>query len=220
MKLILTGATGLIGSEVLSQAIVNNEIEDLILLVRSPPEIQHSKIQIIQHSDFTNFTGLETCFKTADAIIWCLGISQTQVSKNEYETITYVYTKACIDFCTKINPSIRFVFVSGNGADRTEKSRLLFKKVKGKTENALLQSGMLNIIITRPDAVRPRQKNKRAPFVYKFVYPLLPLVEILAPHKVIWSDILAKALIFLAIQGNKKVTLENKELRQLGSLRN
>ncbi len=182
MKIIVTGATGLVGSEVVRAAIADNAIDEVIVLVRNPPEFEHPKIKVLIHKDFSHYSSAAGYFTEAGALIWCLGISQTQVSKKQYEVITYDYTKACIDFCKKINPSIRFLFVSGDGADRTEQSRTVFKRLKGKAENALLRSGLTDVIIARPDAVRPRRKNKRAPFAYRLVYPLFPLVEKLAPN--------------------------------------
>jgi nucleoside-diphosphate-sugar epimerase len=216
MKIIVTGATGLIGAEVVRQAIDDPGIDELILLVRSQPEIVHPKITTVLHKDFLNFAGLSEPFSKANALVWCLGISQTQVSKKQYEVITYGYLEACARFCMQANPSIRFVFVSGDGADRTEKSRTLFKRLKGKAENAALQSGLKEVYIARPDAVRPKHKNKKAPFLYKLVYPLFPLVEKLAPHKIIWSDVLARALLLIAKNGYEKNTVENVELRILG----
>lgn len=218
MTIIVTGATGLIGAEVLRQALSDNSIDEVIALVRSAPEVQHPKIKVLLHNDFNDYAVVAPYFSNADAIIWCLGISQTQVSRKKYEEITFDYTKACGDFCRKINPSIRFVFVSGDGADRTEKSGTLFKKLKGKAENALLQPGLANVIIARPDAVRPRHRNKKAPFLYKLVYPLFPLVERFAPHKIIWSDVLARALLTLAKNGYETNTLENVTLRKLGAV--
>lgn len=217
MKIIITGATGLIGAEVVRQAILNNSIEKIFLLVRNSPEEQHPKITIILHSDFSNFTPQKEIFQQADALIWCLGISQTQVNKQQYEDITYGYTDACVRFCQEVHSSIRFVFVSGDGADRTEKSKTLFKRIKGKAENAIIQSGLKDFYIARPDAVNPRHKNKKAPFVYKLAYPFFPLVERFAPHKIIWSDVLAKALLHLAKSGYEKNTLENIDLRALGN---
>ncbi len=216
MKIIVTGATGLVGSEVVRAAIVDREVDELILLGRSRSELRHPKISNVLHENFLDFTASKEYFERADALIWCLGISQTQVSKQKYEEITFDYTKACVDFCKKVKPSIRFVFVSGDGADRTEKSRTLFKRLKGKTENYILGSGLTDFIIARPDAVRPKRKNKRAPFAYKLAYPFFPLVEKLAPHKVIWSDVLGKALVILAREGTEENTLENLELRVLG----
>lgn len=217
MKIIITGATGLIGAEVVRQGIADTDIKEMILLVRNQPELVHSKITVVLHQNFSDYSGLEQYFSSADAIIWCLGISQTQVSKKQYEIITYEYLDACARFCRQANPLIRFVFVSGDGADRTEKSLTLFKRLKGKAENSLLQSGLKNSLIARPDAVRPKHKNKKAPFVYKLAYPFFPLVEKLAPHKIIWSDVLAKALLRITKNGCEKNTIENVELRVLGS---
>jgi len=217
MKLIVTGVTGLIGSEVVRAAIVDRSIDELILIGRNPSELRHPKIRTVIHKDFLNLTGCEEYFRNTDALIWCLGISQTQVSKQQYEAITFEYTKVCADFCLKNNPSIRFVFVSGNGADRTEKSRTIFKRLKGKAENYLLSCGLKDVIIARPDAVRPKRKNKKAPFLYKLFYPLFPLMQALAPNHVIWSDVLGKALVDLAKEGSDENTVENVELRVLGN---
>lgn len=216
MKIVVTGATGLVGAEVVRQAITDKSISEIILLTRSQPEIKHPKITVALHSDFSNYAGLENHFINANALIWCLGISQTQVSKQQYEVITFDYTKACAIFCKQVNPNIYFVFVSGDGADRTEKNRTLFSRIKGKAENALLKSGLQNIFIARPDAINPRHKNPKAPFLYKLIYPLFPLIEKFAPNKIIWSDTLAKALLHMAKNGNEKDTLENMELRLLG----
>lgn len=217
MKIIITGATGLIGAETVRQAIADTAITAIVLLVRSQPQLQHPKITTVLHSDFLDYQNLLPHFQNADALIWCLGISQTQVSKKQYEIITHDYVAACAQFCLQVNPAIRFVFVSGDGADRTEQSSTLFKRLKGKAENTLLQCGLPHVIIARPDAVNPRQKNPKSPFLYKLAYPLFPLVEWLAPHKIIWSDVLAKALLQLAKHGSAQQTLENVALRALGS---
>ena len=216
MKIIVTGATGMIGAEVLRQAIIYPGVEEVIAIVRNTPAFDHAKITYVFHNDFNDYGSLKTYFERADAIAWCLGISQTQVNRRQYEAITFDYVVACAATAVKTNPSIRFVFVSGDGADRTEKSRTIFKRIKGKAENALLASGLKQVFIVRPDAVRPRHKNNKAPFAYRLVYPLFPLVELLAPNKIIWSDVLARAILTIASDGNLENTIENAELRKLG----
>ena len=216
MKILITGASGLIGSAVVQAALASQEVTELILAVRHPLPGTDPRISQVLVKDFLQYADLTESIRDADALIWCLGISQTQVSRSDYEKITYDFTVAMARACLEHNPDIRFVFVSGDGADRTEKSRTLFKKLKGKAENALLQSGLHSVIIARPDAVRPRGKNKRAPFAYKLAYPFFPLVEWLAPHKIIWSDVLGRALLKLAKNGIHGSTVENTELRKLG----
>ena len=216
MQILVTGATGLIGAEVLRQSIQDPGIHSVIAISRGQPEVTHSKIQTIIHPDFLHYESLAEVMKQADALIWCLGISQTQVSRAQYETITYQFTEACATSCAAFNPAIRFVFVSGDGADRTEKSSTLFKRIKGRAENALLHSGLQDLYIARPDAVRPRHRNKKAPLAYKLFYPFFPIVATLSPNSVIWSDVLARALLHLAKEGHALRTLENLDLQKLG----
>ena len=215
MKIIVTGATGMAGAEVMRQAIVDNDIQEIIALVRRPLAILHPKITTVIHHDFLNYDAVKDYFKDCDACIWCLGISQLQVSKEQYVVITYDYTIAAAKAMFAINPNIHFVFLSGNGADRTEKSKVLFARLKGKTENALLQTGLKNITLARPDAIWPKHKNKNAPLAYKLAFPFFPLIELFVPSKIIGSVQLAKALLYLAKHPGEKNVYENMELRRL-----
>ena len=216
MKVLITGATGMAGSEVVRQAINDDAITSIIALVRRPLEITHPKITTVIHDDYSLYDDVKDHFRNSDACIWCLGISQLQVSKEQYAVITYDYTIAAAKAMLAVNPSIHFVFLSGNGADRSEKSKVLFARIKGKTENALLRSGLKKVTIARPDAIWPKHRNKRAPFAYKLVTPLFPLIELLTPRKIIGSVPLAKALLHLAKNPGEKNTFENMELRLLG----
>jgi len=216
MKIIITGATGMAGAEVIRQAIAADSIQEIIALVRRPLEIANPKITTVIHRDFLQYDAVKDHFIGCDACIWCLGISQLQVSKEQYAVITCDYTMAAAKAMLAVNPLIHFIFLSGNGADRSEKSKVLFAKLKGKTENALLQLGFKNITIARPDAIWPKHKNKNAPLAYKLAFPFFPLVEKFAPSKIIGSVQLAKALLHLAKNAGGKNTYENMELRLLG----
>jgi nucleoside-diphosphate-sugar epimerase len=217
-KIIITGATGMAGSEVLRQAITDDSIQQIICLVRRPLQIAHPKITTVIHDDFLNYDAVNNYFKDCDACIWCLGISQLQVSKTQYAVITYDYTIAAAKAMLSVNPDIHFVFLSGNGADRTEKSKVLFARLKGKTENTLLTLGFKKLTIARPDAIWPKHKNKKAPLAYKLAFPFFPLVEKFTPGKIIGSVQLANALLYLAKNISAQNTYENMELRLLGEL--
>ncbi|MGB4845868.1 MAG: NAD(P)H-binding protein [Ferruginibacter sp.] len=218
MKIIVTGATGMAGSEVIRQAIEDDTITEIIALARRPLEMSNSKIKTVIHQDFLNYEVVHDYFKVCDACIWCLGKSQLQVSKKQLELITFDYTIAAAEAMLTANPGIHLVFLSGNGADRSGKSKVLFARMKGKTENALLQSGFKKLTIARPDAIWPKHKHIGAPFAYKLAFPFYPLVEKLAPSKIIGSVQLAKALLWLAKNPGEKNTYENVELRKLGKL--
>lgn len=204
------------GSEFIRQAIEDNNIQHITALTRRPLEIIHPKISTVIHHDFLNYNAVKDVFKDCDACVWCLGISQLQVSKQQYAVITYDYTVAAARAMLEANPSVHFIFLSGNGADRSEKSRVLFARLKGKTENSLLQMNFKKLSIVRPDAIWPKHKNKNAPFAYKLVFPLFPLIERFAPRKIISSVQLAKALLHLLKDAGEKNTYENMELRILG----
>lgn len=215
MKIIVTGATGLVGAEVLRQAILDKDVEEITALVRRPIDISHPKIKTVIHSDFLNFSGLEDLFKSYDAMVWALGISQTQVSKQQYEVITYDYTMAAANAIQKSNPEIAFLFVSGGGADSTEKSSTIFARVKGKTENALIKLEPKKLYCVRPAGIKPIHKNPNTSFLNKLFIPLFPIFEILTPNFVIASDKLAIAILRILKNGSDKIIIENKELKEL-----
>lgn len=216
MKILVTGATGMAGSELVRQAIEDHDIYEIIALTRSPLEMSHPKIRTVIHKDFLNYDAVKEVLRECDACIWCLGISQLQVSKEQYALITYDYTVAAAKAMLEVNPSIHFLFLSGDSADRTEKSRILFSRLKGKTENALFNSGLKKVTVARPDAIWPKHKNKRAPLAYKLAYPFFPLVERFTPSRIIGSVQLAKALLHIVKNPGAKDTYENVELRKLG----
>jgi uncharacterized protein YbjT (DUF2867 family) len=216
MKILVTGSTGMAGSEVIRQAILDDNITTIFALARKPLEITHPKLKTITHSDFLNYTGLENYFAECNACIWCLGISQLQATKEQLAIITVDYALAAAKAMLAANPSISFIFLSGNGADRNEKSKIPFAKLKGKAENELLKLNFNHLAIARPDAIWPKHKHTSAPFAYKLAFPFYPLVELLTPTKIIKSDVLAKALLHLAKNKLEKDTFENMELRKLG----
>lgn len=217
MKIIVTGATGMVGAEVLRQAIDDDTVESVTAIARKPLDIQHPKINTVVHKDFLNYTGVEELFKTHDVCIWCLGISQSQVKKEEYIVITYDYAIAAAKAMLAANPGIKFIFLSGDGADQNEKARSLFGRIKGRTEKQLATMGFRHLYFARPGAIWPKHQNPNAPFIYKLFIPLFPVLNLFFSSAIIKSDALAKALIKLAETGSDKMILDNKDLKALGS---
>lgn len=215
MKIIVTGATGLVGAEVLRQAILDDQIQEVTAIVRKPLDISHPKIKTVLHQDFTDYSDLSELFKNYDACAWCLGISQSQVNKEEYHIITYDYALAAAKAMLQANPAITFLFLSGMGADSTEKSNTLFARVKGKTENVLKKLGFKKLFIVRPGGIIPIHKNRNTSFVNKLMIPVFPLFQLLMPSMVITSVELAKVILYIIKNGSDLELLENKNLRNL-----
>lgn len=210
MKVIITGSTGTVGSEVVRQAVADNDIDQAILLARKPSDTMHPKIRQISHKDFLDYSTLESVFKEADACIWCLGISQTKVTKEDYFIITHDYAVAAAKAMLAANPSITFLFLSGQGADSSEKSRVRFARVKGQTENALRAMDFNNLIIFRPGGIFPVTKSKNQSLYKKFEISFIRLMKAAVPWTVVNTDVLAKAMLKSLKQHMGQVIVSHK----------
>jgi len=214
LKILVTGATGLAGAEVVRQAILDKNIETITALVRRPLNIEDPKLKTIFHQDFSDYSGLSEIFKNQDACLWCLGISQTQVDEAEYIRITYDYAIAGAKAMLAANPGIAFLFLSGMGADTKEKSRTLFARIKGKAENELRRLPFKTLIIARPGGIIPVYPKEKAAVFERFLIPIYPIVEFLFPFLMISSAALAKAMLDVIIRGSAKTILGNNDLKK------
>lgn len=215
MKIIVTGATGMVGSEVIRQAIIDDQISEITAIVRRPLSIQHPKLQTLLHENFSDYSNLTEVFKNNDACIWCLGISQNAVSKEEYIKITYDYALAVAKQMIASNPSIRFLFLSGEGASSEENSRFLFGRIKGKTENALIKLLFQQLYIARPAGILPVEKINDHSFLLKLQYITVRLLKAFFPSYIITSVQLAKALLWIIKNGADHTILTHKELKSI-----
>lgn len=217
MRLIVVGATGTSGGEVVRQALEDTDITEVIAIVRRPLGFSHQKLKIIEHQDYLHYSSLMDVFKNADACAWCLGVSQTQVSREQLHIITYDFALAAAKAMREANPNITFLFQSGAGADSNETSSIPFEMEKGKTENALKTLGFKKLYIVRPAGIQPIHLNKNTALVNKLVAPFYPLIKLFIPSLVITSAELAKAILYILKNGNPKTILENIELKNIGN---
>ena len=215
MKVIIFGATGMAGSEVVRQAIVNPEITDVVAVVRNPLDIEHSKLKTITRTNFLDYTDLMPVFKEVDTCIWCLGISQNLVSKEEYEVITHDYTVKAANAMLAANSAITFIFLSGHGADSKEKSRILFARIKGRTENALKRMNFKELYIARPSSIIPVCPQKNVTLSKKLKVGFNKVLGIIIPSMTITTKQLAQAMLYVAENGYSATVIDNKSLRNL-----
>jgi uncharacterized protein YbjT (DUF2867 family) len=215
MRVLIFGATGTAGSEVVRQAILDPEITLVTVVVRKPLDFTHPKMQTIIHRDYLDYNEMLPVFRETDACIWCLGISQTKVNKEQYFIITYDYAVNAAKAMLSVNPQISFVFLSGQGADSTEKSKVLFARVKGQTENALKSMPFKSYFIFRPAGIVPVVKQKNLAFLKKAEFSLLKFMAIILPMFTISTVQLAKAMLVLIKHGDKFRLLENKDIKEI-----
>ncbi len=205
----------MVGAEAMAEALADDEIEAVTVIVRRPVQSTHPKLHIVIHKNFSDYSGLTQLFQNHDACLWCLGISQTLVSKDEYYMITYEYTIAAAKAIAQTSPNMTFLFVSGMGADPSEKSRTLFARVKGKTENALQTLPLKRLIIVRPGGIEPVRPRENAPTFEKMFAPLYPILRRIAPSFVITSSELARVMIYLVKHDLGNARLSNRDMKQL-----
>ena len=218
MKILVTGATGMVGGEVIREAIKEQSIESVTALTRKPVDFQYPKLKNVIHSNFLDYSGISELLSQTDVIIWCLGVPQARVTKEQYRVITVDYTMAAAQAALAANPGITFIFVSGAGADSNEKSRITFARFKGEAENKLMKLNFKKLFIARPAGIQPVRKNPNAPLSYKLFYLLYPLFQLLSPGYVIKSSELAMALLNIAKHGADTTILNNRNLQNLAKV--
>lgn len=216
MKVLLTGATGLAGAEALRQCVLDPNVERVFVLSRKPVSAESDKVEPIVHTDFTSYAGLESVLAASDACIFCLGIAQRLVSREAYERITFDFPVAAGRAILEANPRATFCFLSGQGADSAEKSRILFARVKGRAENALLAMSD-RVFCFRPGFIRPvgpwpdgRSVLERA------MGAIAPGVRKVFPGAAVDADELARAMLRVARDGAPSKILENRAIAELG----
>lgn len=213
-NVIITGPTGMIGSLALEYALNREDVGKVTIITRRKTGIKHKKFTEVIHSDFEDYSDIEEHLKDQDVVIYCIGVYTGAVPEKEHEKITVDYTKAFAKAILKHNKDLTFCFLSGAGADRKEKSRMVFARSKGKPENFLLKQKFKVAYFFRPGYIFPVKKRKEPNFGYRVYRFLWPVVGRIVPNMGINSDWLARTMVDVGLIGGKKHTYENKDIRQ------
>src|ERR1700690_1378701 len=219
MKAIIFGATGMVGQGVLRECLLDHEVERVLTVGRVPTGKQHSKLREIVHKDFLDFSTSEQSLSGYDACFWCLGVTSAGMSEQDYARMTYDFTIAAAKVLAKQNPGMTFVFVSGTGADSTEKGRTMWARVKGKTENEILRLPFRAAYVFRPAYIQPLHGIQSRTKLYRTLYVVIaqfyPLIRALAPGYTTATEQLGRAMIKVAKQGAAKHILESRDIAKL-----
>lgn len=212
MKVLLAGATGFVGTEVLKQLMNDRSITQVTVLTRRPIGISHTKLEQIVVQDFMDYSVFREKLQ-ADACIWCLGVSQTAVSKEEYIRITHDYTIEAAKAMFAENREMKFCFLSGSRSDLEENTNVYYGKIKGRTEKHLLQLSP-NVYTFRPAFIRPAYAGQKRPFITKLFTPVADIADLFTDNFSVGCRQLAQCMIAVAKQGASEPIWGNKRIKQ------
>ena len=219
MNVLILGATGMVGQGVLRECLLDDGVERVVTLGRTPTGQAHPKLREIVHGDLLNLTAVEDQLRDLDACFYSLGASAAGLSEAEYARINYDMTLAVAETLARLNPNMTFVYVSGSGTDSSERGRVMWARVKGRTENALMRLPFRAAYMLRPGLIVPMHGVRSKTTLYRIFYtvmtPLLPLLKALFPRSIITTEQLGRGMLRLARSGYSKRVLETADLAAL-----
>jgi uncharacterized protein YbjT (DUF2867 family) len=219
MKVILFGATGMVGQGVLRECLLDASVESVLVVGRSPTGQHHAKLHEVLHRDFTNFSAIESELRGYDACFFCLGVSSVGMDVERYRHLTYDVTMAAAETLVTLNPGMVFTYVTGRSTDSTEQGPVRWARVKGKTENDLLKLPFKAAYMFRPAGIQPlhgvRSKTAWVQAIYVVAAPLLSHLARTAPKYMTTSEQLGRAMIKVARDGYPKPVLESEDINAI-----
>src|ERR1700749_1548804 len=181
VNVLIFGATGMVGQGVLRECLLDSDVTRVLVVGRTPTGVQHPKLQEILHSDLWHYSAIEANLSGFDACFFVRGVSSAGMKAEAYEHITYGITMAAAETLCRLNPDMRFFYVSGAGTDSTERGGSMWARVKGKTENALLRLPFSAAYMFRPAIIQPLHGARSKPPAYRVIYglakPLMTLIR-------------------------------------------
>jgi uncharacterized protein YbjT (DUF2867 family) len=219
MKVILFGATGMVGQGVLRECLLDASVESVLAVGRSPSGQRHAKLREIMHDNFLDYSAIEPQLAGYDACFFCLGVSSVGMSEQRYRHLTYDITIAAAKALSKLNPGMVFVYVTGRGTDSSEQGSLMWARVKGKTENDLLKLPFKAAYMFRPAGIQPlhgiRSRTAWVQALYVAAAPLLTLLNRVAPNYMTTTERVGGAMIKVARDGYPQPVLESEDINRL-----
>jgi uncharacterized protein YbjT (DUF2867 family) len=220
MKVILFGATGMVGQGVLRECLIDPGVETVLAVGRTPTGQADAKLRELRHSDFFDFAAIEAQLAGYDACFFCLGVSSIGMDEERYRHLTYDITLAAATTLSQLNSQMVFVYVTGRGTDSTERGKLMWARVKGKTENDLLKLPFKAAYMFRPAAIQPlygvRSKTAWVHATYIATAPLWALLNRIAPAYATTTEKVGRAMIKVVRDGYLKPVLESEDINAVG----
>ena len=216
MNVVIFGATGMVGQGALRACLLDPLVQKILVIGRTPAGRSHPKLRELIRGDLGDYAGLEPDLQGYDACFYCLGVSSSGMDERSYTRTTYDVTLAAATVLSRLNPAMTFLYVSGAGTDSSERGRVMWARVKGRTENALRQLPFKAVYLLRPGAIQPlhgiRSKTRAYRLFYGLAGPLLTVLRHLAPQWILTTDSLGRAMISIGRHGAGKAVLESRDL--------
>ncbi len=209
---IITGVTGMVGEGVLHECLLHPDIEKILVVNRRPCGVIHPKLIEIIHDNFLDISPIEIHLKGFNACFFCLGVTSVNKKETEYFSLTYTLTIHVAEKLARLNPDMTFCYISGAGTDSTEKGRMMWARVKGKTENDLMKMPFKKVYAFRPGFIQPTKGQKNVHRYYRWFSFLYPSLRLLLPNYVTTLKELGMAMINSVIKGYEKSVLEVKDI--------
>ncbi len=217
IKAIIFGASGMVGEGVLLQCLKHQNVESVLVIGRRSCNWTHEKLTELIHNDFFNYTAIEQHLKGYNACFFCLGVSSVGMSEEAYTHTTYDLTMQAATTLSRLNPDMTFCYISGTGTDSTEKGRLMWARVKGRTENHLSKLPFRDVYLFRPGLMKPVEGQKNIKRIMKVAAAVYPIMKILTPKHVCTLEELGLAMIGSAEAGYPRKILENPDIARLAA---
>ena len=218
LKVIIFGASGMVGRGVLLECMEHDQVEKVTMVNRYSIGVEHEKLTEVIHTDFLNYDAIKDQLKGFDACFWTLGISAVGLSEEKYTEISYEYTHEAAKVLKELNPAMSFTYVSGVGTDSTENGRLMWARVKGRTENKLI-SMFDKAYMYRPGYIQPLKGVKSKTALYNAMYVvfswLYPVFKAIGPNSVTTTVQIGKAMIESAQNGYDKTIIDPVDINLL-----
>ncbi|AIF47967.1 NAD(P)H-binding protein [Dyella japonica] len=217
MKIILFGASGMVGQGVLRECLAAPDVDEVLVVGRSALGVTHAKLREVVHPDFFDYASIEPALKGYDACFFCLGVSAGGMDEPRYTRLTHDLTLAAAGTLARLNPAMVFVYVSGAGTDASEQGRSMWARVKGRTENALQRLPLRAVYLFRPGFIEPvhgeRSKTGAYRLLYTLLRPLFPVLRRLFPRHILSTVDIGQAMLSVARHGAPRPMLEVADIR-------
>jgi uncharacterized protein YbjT (DUF2867 family) len=216
LKIILTGATGMVGEGVLLECLGHPQVSEVLSISRRPAGRQHARLKEYLVPDFLQLDGSDPMLRGYDACFFCAGVSSVGMKEDKYRLITYDITLHFARAVLQQNPQMTFIYVSGKGTDSSEQGRLMWARVKGKTENDLMKLGFKNVYNFRPGFMKATPGQVHLLSAYKYFAWMYPLLKTFFPRSTSTLQQVGRAMISSVVKGCDKPVLEVKDINALG----